>query len=172
MGGIFGRLRRMRGFSGLMRLAGDSAGNVMAMVAAALIPITGFVGCGVDMGRGYLAQARMQQACDAAALAGRRAMTTGSVDTTVRAEALKFFVFNFPTGTPAIGQTAAVPAAFGADPFTPTVSDGADSAVVVTASTKASPGRVANASCRWYWTSLDAPLQPVPESAECVFRSR
>jgi len=80
------------------RLAKDTAGNALMMIAAALIPLAALGGSGIDLSRAYLAQSRLQMACDAAALAGRRAMTTGSVDNTVRSEALKFFRFNFETG--------------------------------------------------------------------------
>lgn len=83
----------------LKRLAGNQAGNVMAMVAAAIIPLAALIGGGLDMSRAYMARARMQQACDAAALAGRRAMTGASMSTSDIAEARKFFNFNFPQNT-------------------------------------------------------------------------
>jgi Flp pilus assembly protein TadG len=111
------------------RLAKDVAGNTLAIVGAAIIPLAALVGSGIDMSRAYMAQARLQMACDAASLAGRRAMTTGAVDATVRSEALKFFRFNFETG-----ETGRTPA-FNVASFTPTVDDGANSAVVVSAST-------------------------------------
>jgi Flp pilus assembly protein TadG len=94
MGKIHGHTK---GF--LARLAGNQAGNVMAMVAAAIIPLAALIGGGLDMSRAYMARARLQQACDAAALAGRRAMTTSSMTTANIAEAKKFFDFNFPQGT-------------------------------------------------------------------------
>ena len=62
----------------LMRLYHNQAGNTLAMVAAAIIPLLGLVGGGVDMSRIYLTKTRMQQACDAGTLAGRRMMGTGS----------------------------------------------------------------------------------------------
>ncbi|WP_313809325.1 TadE/TadG family type IV pilus assembly protein, partial [Sphingobium sp.] len=62
----------------LMRLYHNQTGNTLAMVAAAIIPLLGLVGGGVDMSRIYLTKSRMQQACDAGALAGRRMMGTGS----------------------------------------------------------------------------------------------
>ncbi|MES2174029.1 MAG: pilus assembly protein TadG-related protein [Pseudomonadota bacterium] len=83
----------------LKRLAGNQAGNVMAMVAAAIIPLAALIGGGLDMSRAYMARARMQQACDSAALAGRRAMTGATMSTTDIAEARKFFDFNFPQNT-------------------------------------------------------------------------
>ncbi|WP_416463887.1 pilus assembly protein TadG-related protein [Sphingomonas sp. VDB2] len=83
----------------LKRLAGNQAGNVMAMVAAAIIPLAALIGGGLDMSRAYMARARMQQACDAAALAGRRAMTGSSMSQADKDEAKKFFDFNFPQNT-------------------------------------------------------------------------
>lgn len=98
---------RQLGF--LRRLAKNQAGNTMAIVAAAIIPLAGLIGGGVDMSRAYMVRSRMQQACDAAALAGRRAMTTSSMTTSDIAEATKFFNFNFPQET------------FGSAKFTPTI---------------------------------------------------
>jgi len=112
------------------RLARDVTGNTLVMVAAAIIPLAALVGSGVDMSRAYMAQSRLQMACDAGALAGRRAMTTGAVDQIVHDEALKFFRFNFPTG-----ESASTTPPYGVASFTPTVADGTDSAVVITAST-------------------------------------
>lgn len=83
----------------LARLAKNQAGNTMAMVAAAIIPLAALIGGGLDMSRAYMARARMQQACDAAALAGRRVMTGSSMSTSDIAEARKFFDFNFPKNT-------------------------------------------------------------------------
>jgi len=83
----------------LSRLLRNQAGNVMAIVAAAIIPLAALIGGGLDMSRAYMARARLQQACDAAALAGRRAMTTSSMTDANKAEAKKFFDFNFPQET-------------------------------------------------------------------------
>lgn len=83
----------------LKRLGKSQAGNVMAMVAAAIIPLAALIGGGLDMSRAYMARARMQQACDAAALAGRRSMSGSSMSETDKGEAKKFFDFNFPQGT-------------------------------------------------------------------------
>ncbi|WP_255326216.1 TadE/TadG family type IV pilus assembly protein [Sphingobium sp. EM0848] len=93
----------------LMRLYHNQTGNTLAIVAAAVIPLAGLIGGGVDMSRAYMVRARMQQACDAAALAGRRAMTTSSMTDANKTEAKRFFDFNFPQGT------------FGASSFTPTI---------------------------------------------------
>ena len=82
----------------LQRLRDDTAGNAMVMGAAALFPIAGMIGGGVDIGRAYMAQARLQQACDAGALAGRRSMSGEKMSSTDKAEALKYFNFNFQEG--------------------------------------------------------------------------
>jgi Flp pilus assembly protein TadG len=117
--GLFARLRR------------DARGNTLVMVAISLLPLLAMIGSGIDMGRGYLAQSRLQQACDAAALAGRRAMTAGVLDDTVRTEAEKFFRFNFPTGTVDVEGSAA----FQSKGFKPVIGSAANSTVTVSATT-------------------------------------
>jgi Flp pilus assembly protein TadG len=79
------------------KLASDDRGNAMVLVAAAIIPLTAVVGGGLDIARIHLAQSRLSQACDAAALAGRRAMSNEDIET-AKPEATKFFNFNFPQG--------------------------------------------------------------------------
>ncbi|WP_235302981.1 TadE/TadG family type IV pilus assembly protein [Sphingopyxis sp. MWB1] len=74
----------------------DQGGNAFILTAAALIPIIGFVGSSVDIGRGYMAKLRLQQACDAGVLAGRRAMAAGQWTDAAKAEANKMFAFNYP----------------------------------------------------------------------------
>jgi len=70
------RIAIMREFLG--RLARDARGNTIALMAAALLPLAGLIGGGVDMSRLYLTKTRLQQACDAGALAGRKAMGSGA----------------------------------------------------------------------------------------------
>lgn len=87
-----------RGF--LSRLSRDQRGNVLAMSAAALIPLLAMIGGAIDASRLYMARTRLQQACDAGALAGRKAMANVQTLTTAeKAKAKEFFDFNFPTGT-------------------------------------------------------------------------
>ena len=81
--------------SAAWRLARDNRGNTMAIVAGAVIPLTAVIGGGLDVARAQLAQSRLSQACDAAALAGRRAMSNEDIET-AKPEATKFFNFNFP----------------------------------------------------------------------------
>ncbi|WP_249341263.1 MULTISPECIES: TadE/TadG family type IV pilus assembly protein [unclassified Sphingomonas] len=86
----------------LVRLRNDRAGNTLAMMAIALIPLLGFVGSAVDTARLYLIKVRMQQACDAGALAGRKFMASSASTTLDQAatdQANAFFRNNFKTGT-------------------------------------------------------------------------
>lgn len=89
---------------GLMtRLAQDSGGNTLAIIAAGLIPLMAMVGGGVDMGRSYLAQTRLQQACDAAVLGARKKLgsavvTTGEVPADLVTAGNRYFNINFRDG--------------------------------------------------------------------------
>ncbi|UIP05731.1 pilus assembly protein TadG-related protein [Erythrobacter sp. SDW2] len=92
----------VRGF--LARLAEDRAGNTLALIAAAMIPLLAIVGSGVDMGRAYVVQTRLQQACDSAVLAARKRLgsevvTTGVVPAEVAATGNRFFNLNFRDGS-------------------------------------------------------------------------
>lgn len=86
----------------LTALARDTRANTMAMMAMALIPLAGMVGGGVDISRMYIVKTRLQHACDAGALAGRKAMgggtwtqDVGGVDDYPKAMAEKFFEGNY-----------------------------------------------------------------------------
>lgn len=57
------------------RLAKDATANTLAISAASLVPLMAMVGGGIDASRFYMAEARLQAACDAGALAARRAMS-------------------------------------------------------------------------------------------------
>ena len=83
----------------LARLRRDSRGNTLAIAGAALVPIAGMIGSGLDMSRAYMAQAKLQNACDASALAARREMSGETWTSSARAEGERFFDFNFPSGT-------------------------------------------------------------------------
>ena len=97
-GTIFSRLRL-----GTNKLLRDKRGNAMFLTAAAALPVIGLVGSGVDIGRAYMAQLRLQQACDAGVLAGRRAMAGSTYSTAAQAEADKMFDYNYADG--AYGST-------------------------------------------------------------------
>lgn len=94
-------LHRLNGLTDLLRkrlpILRDQRGNTMAITAVILIPLLFLVGSSVDMSRAYLTKNRLQQACDAGVLAGRKVMTSG-VDASVRDETRKFVNFNFPQG--------------------------------------------------------------------------
>ena len=92
----------------IARLARDRSGNTLAMIAAAIAPIMAMVGGGVDMGRSYLAQARLQQACDAGVLAARKRMgseaaVSGEIPVHTGEIGQRFFNVNFRDG--AYGST-------------------------------------------------------------------
>jgi len=79
-------------------LARDTRGNTIAIIAAAILPLAGMVGGGVDISRMYIVKTRLQHACDAGALAGRKMMGGGgwSVNSyAARTEAERFFDANF-----------------------------------------------------------------------------
>lgn len=87
-------------FTGLLgRLRRDPAGNTLFMMAIATIPVVAMVGAGVDISRGYLIKARLQQACDAGALATRRAMASTTMDANAVAQGRRFFDVNFSSTT-------------------------------------------------------------------------
>ena len=69
-------LARDRSGNVIVRLARDRSGNVIARVAAAIIPLIALVGSSIDLGRGYMAQSRLQSACDAGALPARRQLAS------------------------------------------------------------------------------------------------
>ncbi len=83
----------------MVRLGRDVRGNTLAIFAAALVPIAGFIGSGLDMGRAYMTKSKLQNACDSAALAARRQMGSGRISDAARTEGRRFFDFNFPAGT-------------------------------------------------------------------------
>lgn len=89
-----------RGF--LARLLRDRRGNAMTIMAMAFIPMAGMVGGGVDISRMYILKTRLQHACDAGALAGRKAMGGGtwSQNSGYPGQmANRFFDANFETGS-------------------------------------------------------------------------
>ncbi len=88
--------------SGVMsHLLKNEEGNVLVLFAVAVIPFFGLVGGGVDMSRIYLTQTRLQGACDAGALIGRKTMGLGTWAANNNAAntlAEKLFDQNFPSG--------------------------------------------------------------------------
>ena len=82
----------------LRNLLTDTKGNTLAIFAAALVPLVAMIGSGLDLSFAYMAKAKLQNACDAAVLAGRQSMNGNLWKDANEAEAHKFFDFNFPTG--------------------------------------------------------------------------
>lgn len=88
----------------LQRLTRDTAGNTLAMIAVALFPLLAMTGGAIDMGRGYLAETRLQQACDSAVLAARKRLGTspaagGEIPADVAEVGNRFFNSNFADGS-------------------------------------------------------------------------
>jgi len=79
----------------LTRLARDKSGNILPLAAAGVVLIATMIGGGVDMSRVYMAKNQLQAACDAAALAGRRAVVSNGYDATAKAQASSYFNVNF-----------------------------------------------------------------------------
>ena len=87
----------------LSRLLRDRSGNTLAIVAAATAPLVAMVGSAVDIGRGYVTESRLQQACDAGTLAARKKLgsdlpPSNAVLGEVRNVGKNFFDLNFPEG--------------------------------------------------------------------------
>ena len=82
----------------MRKLLRDKSANTLAISAAAMVPLMAMVGGGVDASRYYMATARMQAACDAGALAARRAMTDDTFTSAHRQVGLNFFDQNFNDG--------------------------------------------------------------------------
>jgi hypothetical protein len=86
----------------LSRLRHDQSGNVIAILAVAIIPAIGIVGGAVDMSRIFIVRTSLQAACDAGSLMGRRVMGSGAwADNGGKAntKAEEMFVTNFEPGS-------------------------------------------------------------------------
>ncbi|MDJ0935013.1 MAG: pilus assembly protein [Kiloniellales bacterium] len=85
------RLTQLRSY------AADESGAATAILAATLVVLIGAAGLAFDAGRGYMVNARLSQAVDAAALAGGRSLTIGGGGD-YAAQITKYFDANFPNG--------------------------------------------------------------------------
>lgn len=81
----------------LQRFCRDTAGNALAIMAASALPMYAAVSAAVDMSRNYMVKSRLQQACDAGVLAGRKLQGAGTY-AAVAADAREYFKINFPDG--------------------------------------------------------------------------
>ncbi len=80
----------------MQRVLHDARGNVLPIMAAGLIPLAALIGGGIDTSRGYMVKSKLQQACDAAALAGRKALSDSNPSSDAETIAGNFFRANFP----------------------------------------------------------------------------
>lgn len=110
---------------GIRNLLLDAAANVLPMATVAIILLALLAGGAVDMSRAYLTKNKLQSACDAATLAGRRAVSINGFDTTAQQKSRSYFNVNFNDATQGTIETI----------FTPTSADSGNT-ITATASTK------------------------------------
>ncbi|OYX63633.1 MAG: hypothetical protein B7Y89_04045 [Novosphingobium sp. 32-60-15] len=83
-------------------LARDTSGNALMIMAFAVVPLFALVGSSMDMGRAYIVQSRLQQACDSGTLAARKELgaianfNVNSHGAAITTKANRFFNVNFP----------------------------------------------------------------------------
>lgn len=82
----------------LKALLKDASANTLAIGAASMVPLLAMVGGAVDTSRFYMAETRMQAACDAGALAARRAMADDTFQQEHQQIGENFFDQNFEDG--------------------------------------------------------------------------
>lgn len=70
----------------------------MYLTAGLIVPIFATIGSGIDLGQAYMAKSRLQQACDAGVLAGRKIMADGQFTPEAHTAATNMFEFNYPDG--------------------------------------------------------------------------
>lgn len=83
----------------LTRLAKNQAGNVMPLLGFLVFPMAAMVGGAVDLSRIYMVQTRLQNACDAGAIAARRGMVGASPSDSDKTIGNQYFDANFPAGS-------------------------------------------------------------------------
>jgi Flp pilus assembly protein TadG len=95
-----GKALKKAHYSGfLTRLAKNQAGNVMPLLGFLVFPMAAMVGGAVDLSRIYMVQTRLQNACDAGAIAARRGMTGASPSNDDKTMGNQYFDANFPAGS-------------------------------------------------------------------------
>lgn len=90
----------------LSTLLRDERGNILPMAASGVLVMAALIGGAVDMSRAYQTQNRLQSACDAGVLAGRRAVTNNGFDQTALEQAERYFHMNFDENIEGTSQTA------------------------------------------------------------------
>lgn len=73
----------------------NRSGNILPLSAMAIFAVAALIGGAIDISRAWRTQTRLQAACDAAVLAGRKAVTTNGFDSTAKAQADRYFAANF-----------------------------------------------------------------------------
>ncbi len=76
-------------------LRADRAGSVLPMAAIGLTVLLSLSGAAVDFSRAYMARSRLQAACDAGALAGRKSVSAQGFDSAAKRVAETYFTANF-----------------------------------------------------------------------------
>jgi Flp pilus assembly protein TadG len=79
----------------LTAIARSRTGNILPLAALAIFAVAALIGGAIDISRAWRTQTRLQAACDAGVLAGRRAVTTNGFDATAKAQADNYFFANF-----------------------------------------------------------------------------
>ena len=84
----------------LRRVLRDRGGNTFIIVTAALMPLLAMVGGAVDIGRSYVTETRLQQACDAGVLAARKQLGSKVATTiqTIKQDPVDPAIFEVPKG--------------------------------------------------------------------------
>lgn len=81
----------------------NKTGSVLPIMAAAIVPIAITIGASIDFSRANLAEAKLQEAVDSAALAGRRTMTNENLES-AKEQINSYMEFNFPPATMGSGD--------------------------------------------------------------------
>ena len=81
--------------NGCMCVLRDEGGSLLPMAAVGFLVLAAIVGGGVDLSRAHKAENRLQAACDAGVLAGRRAVGVNGFDEFAEDEAAAYFANNF-----------------------------------------------------------------------------
>lgn len=73
----------------------DHRGNILPIMAGALIPLLILMGSGLDLSRAYMAQSRLQHACNSAVLSARQAAGPGGFDDAAKKTGTDHFYANY-----------------------------------------------------------------------------
>ncbi|CAH0495801.1 pilus assembly protein [Novosphingobium sp. CECT 9465] len=78
-----------------LALLRNRAGNILPLSAMAIFAVAALIGGAIDISRAWRTQTRLQAACDAAVLAGRKSVSTEGFDARAKAQADTYFAANF-----------------------------------------------------------------------------